>query len=142
MSGVSCDTGPFIMTTDLQRLAQAKLHKMPAAARAAYEEAQRRLSQTIPNAEEPETVGYTNGNAANVLSAAYAEARQIKIDRGVKVSEKAEPRVTAFDKATDLLGDAIKTAREAKLARARDNKATETAKSLAELLAESAQDSE
>jgi hypothetical protein len=54
-------------------------------------------------------------------------------------------RPTAFSEATDFLGDAIKTAREAKLAQARDNKQADTeqpTKSLAELLAESAQDSE
>jgi hypothetical protein len=59
--------------------------------------------------------------------------------------QKTPVRPTAFSEATDFLGDAIKAAREAKLARVRDNKETETeqpAKSLAELLTESAQDSE
>jgi hypothetical protein len=55
-------------------------------------------------------------------------------------------RPTAFSEATDFFGDAIKRAREAKIARARDNKGTdsekpEAAKSLAQLLVE-AQDSE
>ena len=63
------------------------------------------------------------------------------------VQPKRDTRKYAFDEAANLLGDAIKTAREAKLTRARVNKDTDTeqpeaAKSLAELLAESAQDSE
>ncbi|HXL26763.1 MAG TPA: hypothetical protein VN952_08770 [Chthoniobacterales bacterium] len=128
------------MTTDLQRLAQAKLHKMPTEVRAAYDEANRRLSQTIKNAAEPETVGYTSENAAAVLSAAYAEARQIKIDRGVKVSNKTDPRVTAFDKAVDLVSESLKTARAHKLETLAANKQSEIekpgAKSLAQLLVE------
>jgi len=60
---------------------------------------------------------------------------------------KRTERPTAFSEATDFFGDAIKAAREAKLAQARDKKESEsekpqTPKSLAELLAESAQDSE
>jgi citrate lyase alpha subunit len=47
---------------------------------------------------------------------------------------------TQFDRAVDLVGDAIQAARNAKLGRTRDNKETDTeqakaAKSLAELLA-------
>jgi hypothetical protein len=64
---------------------------------------------------------------------------------GSMIQPKRTVRPTAFSEATDFLGDAIKAAREAKLARVRDNKETETeqpAKSLAELLTESAQDSE
>jgi len=54
---------------------------------------------------------------------------------------KRTERPTAFSTAVDTLGDAIKASREAKLARARDNKEKpEAAKSLAELLTESAQD--
>ena len=65
---------------------------------------------------------------------------------GVQSTPKRGERTTAFSKAVDTLGNAIQAARGEKLARARNNKETDTekpeAKSLAELLAESAQDSE
>jgi hypothetical protein len=66
---------------------------------------------------------------------------------GVHSTPRRTVRPSAFSEATDFLGDAIKTAREAKLTRTRDNKETDieqpkAAKSLAELLAESAQDTE
>jgi hypothetical protein len=66
---------------------------------------------------------------------------------GSMVQSKRAVRPTAFSEATDFLGDPIKAARETKLAQARDNKETDieqlkAAKSLPELLAGSAQDSE
>jgi hypothetical protein len=63
---------------------------------------------------------------------------------GVQSTPKRGERPTAFSTAVNTLGDLIQAARGAKLAQAWDNKETETeqpAKSLAELLAESAQDS-
>jgi hypothetical protein len=58
---------------------------------------------------------------------------------GSMVTEKKAVRKTAFTEAIDFMADKLKTAREAKLTRARDNKEKpEAAKSLAELLAESA----
>jgi len=64
---------------------------------------------------------------------------------GSMVTEKREVRKTAFTEAVDFIADKLKAAREAKQAKVQDTKKTETAqpaKSLAELLAESAQDSE
>ena len=65
---------------------------------------------------------------------------------GSMIQPKRTVRPTAFSTAVDTLGNAIKAAREAKLAQARDIKETDTekpeAKTLAQLLTESAQDSE
>jgi len=130
-----------------QRLAQAKLHKMPAAAREAYNEAQRRLSQTITNAERPESVGYTQESAATVLSAAIAGYKVIAPAADTKLKAgSGDGRLTEFDRAVDTVADAIKAHRERKLETLAANKETNTekpeaAKSLAELLVE-AQDSE
>jgi hypothetical protein len=88
-----------------------------------------RLSQAIVNASE---------------TASQEAKTKAQKDAALVVNSIGE-RSTAFSTAVDMLGDAIKTARGAKLARARDNKEIETeqpAKSLAELLAESAQNSE
>jgi hypothetical protein len=57
-------------------------------------------------------------------------------------TRKRIARPTAFSEAADFLCDAIKAAREAKLARVRDNTEQPEAKTLAQLLTESAQDSE
>jgi hypothetical protein len=95
-----------------------------------------RLSQAIKEAAESVDPEVAKAHAAVSVNSI-----------GVQSTAKRTVRPTAFSEATDFLGEAIKTAREAKLARARDNKETnaekpEAAKSLAELLAESAQDSE
>ncbi|MGA8478955.1 MAG: hypothetical protein WB696_13440, partial [Chthoniobacterales bacterium] len=61
---------------------------------------------------------------------------------GVMFQPKRE-RSTAFDQAVNLVADKIKAARGAKLARARNSKEKpEPQKTLAELLAESAQATE
>jgi hypothetical protein len=95
-----------------------------------------RLSQSIKDAAESSDPEAAKARAAVSLNSI-----------GSMVTAKRTERPTAFSTAVDTLGDAIKTAREAKLAQARDNKASETAKpdtkkSLAELLAESAQEAE
>ena len=101
------------------------------------EENFRRLSQSIVDAARPST---------EAQAKAGQEAAALVVNSvGSMIQPKRTVRPTAFSEATDFLGDAIKTAREAKLARTRSNKEAETeqpAKSLAELLAESAQDSE
>jgi hypothetical protein len=127
------------------------LASMPADVRAEYEAANRRLSQSIKAAEEPETVGYTQANAATVLAAAIANYKGITPTTDTKETKRkvgsGDGRATEFEKTADFLGNAIQQARESKLARARDSKAThaekpEAAKSLAELLAESPRDAE
>jgi hypothetical protein len=94
-----------------------------------------RLSQAIKEAAE----------VADKEAARKAAAVSVN-SIGVQSTPKRGERSTAFSEATDFLGEAIKTAREAKLARARDNKETNAekpeAKTLAQLLSESAQDSE
>ena len=82
-------------------------------------------------------------NAARSADPEAAKARAaVAVNSiGVMSTPKRTERPTAFSTAVDTLGDAIKASREAKLARARDNKEKpEAAKSLAELLTESAQD--
>jgi len=97
-----------------------------------------RLSQAIVNASEAASI--------EAKTKAQKGAALVVNSVGVMSQPKRTVRPTAFSEATDFLGDAIKAAREAKLARARDNKKTDAekpqAKSLAELLAETAQDSE
>jgi hypothetical protein len=99
------------------------------------EENFRRLSQSIVDAAEVANKDEARKAAAIVVNSI-----------GTMVQPKRSERPTAFSTAVDTLGNAIKAAREAKLARVRNNKETnaekpEAAKSLAELLAESAQDS-
>jgi hypothetical protein len=131
----------------IQTMIQRKmLASMPANVRAEYEAANRRLSQSIKAAEEPETVRYTQANAATVLAAAIANYKGITPTTDTKQTKRkvgsGDGPVTEFEKTTNFLGDAIKAAREAKLlAGARDNKGTdaekpEAAKSLAQLLVE------
>jgi hypothetical protein len=91
-----------------------------------------RLSQSIKDS------AVEHADAAKAQKAATLVVNSV----GSMVQPKRTARPSELAEATDVIGNAIKTAREAKLARARDNKATETAKTLAELLAESAQDSE
>jgi hypothetical protein len=95
-----------------------------------------RLSQSIKEAAESVDPEVAKAHAAVTVNSI-----------GVQSTPKRTARPTAFSETADFLGDAIKAAREAKLAQARDNKErdtekTEAAKSLAELLAESVQDSE
>jgi hypothetical protein len=96
-----------------------------------------RLSQAIVNASE--------ATSEEAKTKAQKAATLVVNSVGAQSTPKRTERTTAFSEATNFLGDAIQAARGAKLARVRDNKETETeqpAKSLAELLAESAQDSE
>ena len=94
-----------------------------------------RLSQAIKEAAES-----ADREVAKACAAVFVNSI------GVQSTPKRGERTTAFSKAVDTLGNAIQAARGEKLARARNNKETDTekpeAKSLAELLAESAQDSE
>ncbi len=87
-----------------------------------------RLSQAIVDAAE----------VANKDEARKAAAIVVSNSIGVQSRPKRNERSTAFPEAVDTLGDAIQAARGAKL----DAEKPEAAKSLAELLAESAQDSE
>jgi hypothetical protein len=101
------------------------------------EENFRRLSQSIVDAARPST---------EEQAKASQEAAALVVNSvGVQSTPKRTERPTAFSEATDFLGEAIKAARDAKLARTRDNKGTDTekpeSKTLAELLVE-AQDSE
>lgn len=94
-----------------------------------------RLSQAIVDAAEVANKDEARKAAALVVNSI-----------GSQVTPKRTERPAAFSTAVDTLGDAIKAAREAKIARARDNKGTdaekpEAAKSLAQLLVE-AQDNE
>ena len=93
-----------------------------------------RLSRSIKDASETAS--------QEAKTKAQKDAALVVNSVGVQSTPKRTVRPTAFSEATDFLGDAIKTAREAKLAQARDNKQADTersTKSLAELLAESAQ---
>jgi hypothetical protein len=93
-----------------------------------------RLSQAIVDVSE------ATSKAAKTT--APKDAALVVNSIGVMSARKRTERPTAFWEATDLLGDAIKAAREAKLARARDNKETDAkkreAKTLVDLPAESA----
>jgi len=96
-----------------------------------------RLSQAIKEAAEATSI--------EAETKAQKDAALVVNSIGVQSTPKRGERTTAFSQAVDTLGNAIQAARGAKLARARDNKETGTeqrAKSLAELLTESAQDSE
>jgi hypothetical protein len=98
-----------------------------------------RLSRSIKDASETASQEAT--------TKAQKDAALVVNSVGVQSTPKRGERSTAFSTAADALGDAIKAAREAKLARVRDDKETDieqpkAAKSLAELLAESAQDGE
>jgi hypothetical protein len=89
-----------------------------------------RLSQSIVDAAEPEDKDKAHKAATLVVNSV-----------GVMSTPKRTARPADFSEATDFIGDAIKTAREAKLAQTRDKKETgteQTAKSLAELLTETA----
>ena len=95
-----------------------------------------RLSQAIKEAAEATSI--------EAETKAQKDAALVVNSIGVQSTPKRGERPTAFSTAVNTLGDAIQAARGAKLAQAWDNKETETeqpAKSLAELLAESAQDS-
>ncbi len=86
-------------------------------------------------------------NAARSADPEAAKARAaVAVNSvGTMVQPKRGERSTAFSTAVDTLGDAIQAARGAKLARTGNKKEAGTeqpAKSLAELLAESAQESE
>jgi hypothetical protein len=92
----------------------------------------KRLSQSIVDAAE----------VANKDEARKAAAIVVSNSIGVQSTPKRNERSTAFSTAVDTLGNAIQAARGAKLARAQNNKETDaerSTKSLAELLAESAQ---
>ena len=96
-----------------------------------------RLSRSIKDASETASQEAT--------TKAQKDAALVVNSVGVQSTPKRGERSTAFSTAADALGDAIKAAREAKLARVRDDKETDieqpkAAKSLAELLAESAQE--
>jgi Ca2+-dependent lipid-binding protein len=95
-----------------------------------------RLSHAIVNASE--------ATSEEAKTKAQKDAALVVNSIGVMSTPKRTERPTAFSEATNFLGDAIKAAREAKLARVRETDAQkpETEKSLAELLAESAQDDE
>jgi hypothetical protein len=92
-----------------------------------------RLSQSIKDlAAEPADKNKAHKAATLVVNSV-----------GVMSTPKRTARPTDLAQATDFIGDAIKTAREAKLAQTRDKKeagAEQPAKSLAELLSQSAQD--
>jgi hypothetical protein len=100
----------------------------------------RRLSQSIVDAAKPSTEEQAKSShegAALVVNSVGQHS----------LSKRPTIRQTQFDAAVDLVGDAIQAARDAKLGRTRDHKETDTEqgkadKSLAELLAKSAQDSE
>jgi len=96
-----------------------------------------RLSQSIKDAAEATSI--------EAKTKAQKDAALVVNSIGVMSQPTRTVRSTAFSEVTDFLGDAIKAAREAKLARARDNKKTDAekpeAKTLAQLLVE-AQDSE
>ena len=92
-----------------------------------------RLSQAIVNAS-----GATSQEAK---TKAQKDAALVVNSVGSMVQPKRTARPSDFSEATDFIGSAIKTAREAKLAQTRDKKETgteQTAKSLAELLTETA----
>ena len=92
-----------------------------------------RLSQAIKDAAE-----------SSEPEAAKARAAVSVNSIGVMSHPKRE-RTTAFDQAVNLVADKIQAARATKQAKIQDTKKTEIeqpAKSLAELLTESAQDSE
>jgi hypothetical protein len=100
------------------------------------EETFRRLSQSIVDAAKPST----EDEAREAQKAASLVVNSV----GSMIQPKRTERPTAFSEATDFLGNAIKAAREAKLAQARDKKETDSekpAKTLAQLLVK-AQDSE
>jgi len=93
-----------------------------------------RLSQSIKEAAESVDPEVAKAHAAVTVNSI-----------GVQSTPKRTARLTAFSTAVDTLGNAIRVARGAKLAQARNNKETDTeqpeAKTLAQLLVE-AQDSE
>jgi len=110
----------------------------------------RRMSQTIKNAERPTTeeAAHKAQDAAaivvnNPLEAAIGSLKGVKVKH---TKRQGDGRETAFDKAANLLGDAIQKARAEKLETIATNRETDTekpeAKTLAQLLTESAQDSE
>jgi hypothetical protein len=86
-----------------------------------------RLSQSIQDAARSADPEAAARSASLVVNAV-----------GVMATKRTPVRQTQFEQAANLLGDAIKTARERKVADA----VKPEAKSLAELLAESAQDSD
>src|SRR5882757_4533766 len=100
------------------------------------EENFRRLSQSIVDAARPSTDGQAKASqeAAALVVNSIGQMAQPK---------RATRQKYAFDEAIDLVAGSLKTAREAKLARTRNNKETDTEqpKTLAQLLVE-AQDSE
>jgi hypothetical protein len=87
------------------------LASMPADVRAEYEAANRRLSQSIKAAEEPETVGYTQANAATVRAAAIANYKGITPTTDTKETKRkvgsGDGRATEFENTADFLGNAI-----------------------------------
>ena len=96
----------------------------------------KRLSQAIKDA-----LPANESEARKNQSAAALVVNSV----GVMSQPKRGERSTAFSEAVDTLGEAIQAARATKQAKVQDTKkteATQPAKSLAELLAESAQDSE
>jgi hypothetical protein len=85
-------------------------------------------SKTLPRPANEEAETKAQKSAALVVNSV-----------GVMSTPKRTARPRELAEATDVIGNAIKTAREAKLARARDNKENpKAAKSLAELLTETA----
>ena len=96
-----------------------------------------RLSQAIVNASETAS--------QEAKTKAQKDAALVVNSIGVQSTPKRTERTTAFDQAVNLVADKIQAARATKQAKVQDTKKTETdqpAKSLAELLAESAQDSQ
>ena len=94
---------------------------MPPVVRAAYEEAQRRFSQTIRSAEDPgrdnpETAKQRREAAAVVVNADLL-ADAIGGRKGIKADSNPE-RKTQFSEAADVLGDAIQQARARRAAKA------------------------
>jgi len=102
------------------------------------EENFRRLSQSIVDAARPST----DGQAKASQEAAALVVNSI----GQMVQPKRATRKYAFDEAIDLVANGFKAAREARADRVRENRETDKerqeAKTLAQLLTESAQDSE
>jgi hypothetical protein len=89
-----------------------------------------RLSQAIVSASEVANTDKAQKNAALVVNSV-----------GVMSTPKRTARPSELAEATDVIGSAIKAARDAKQAQTRDKKeagAEQTAKSLAELLTETA----
>jgi predicted HAD superfamily Cof-like phosphohydrolase len=90
-----------------------------------------RLSQAIKEATESADPEAAKARAAVAVNSI-----------GSMVTAKSGARKTQFSEAVDTLGNALQAARVAKQTERKDTEQPEAAKSLAELLAESAQEAE